>query len=90
MTHKQLDHPEFDPQAYRHHLDSMDISEEDAHQLLAALWHIMQTFVDIGWGVDSVQQIFPEIFNGASQSEQDSLDQTSQSHNDITHQQKGQ
>lgn len=66
----------FDPDHYRHHLDGMDISEEEAQQLMAALWHIMQTFVDIGWGVDAVQQIFPDLFEKTSTEHETTLQQT--------------
>jgi hypothetical protein len=74
MSHKTPEPPVFDPEVYRHHLKNIDISQDEADELLAALWHIMQTFVDIGWGVDNVQRIFPDLFNETSLSAQDSLE----------------
>ena len=69
----------FDPDLYRHHLEGMDISEEEAQQLMAALWHIMQTFADIGWGVDAVQRIFPDLFENTSTEFESTLQQNNQS-----------
>lgn len=57
---------EFDPNDYRHHLSEFDLNEEQQKELLQTLWHIMSTFVDIGWGVDTVQLILPQIFNADS------------------------
>ena len=65
----------FDPDHYRHHLEGMDISEEEAQELMAVLWQIMQTFVDIGWGVDAVQQVFPELFEKTSTNPETTLQQ---------------
>ncbi len=54
----------FDPDEYRHYLDDT-LSEEQQNELLQALWHIMSIFVDIGWGVDTVQMFLPELFENA-------------------------
>lgn len=45
----------FDPARYRQDLDGFDLTEDEAREVLAALWSIMASFVDIGFGVDSVQ-----------------------------------
>lgn len=36
-------------------LGHMSLSESERHELLTTLWSIMSTFVDLGFGVDSVQ-----------------------------------
>ena len=69
----------FAAEEYRHHLSDLDLSEDQKDELLKTLWHIMSTFVDIGWGVDTVQMFLPELFEESSQSSladdsQDALD----------------
>ena len=44
-----------DPDEYREHLEEFDLSREQEDELLEALWNILRTFVDIGFGLDSVQ-----------------------------------
>ena len=58
--------PDFDPEEYRADLNAPDLSQEQQDELLRALWQIMCTMVDIGWGVDSVQILLPELFEAAS------------------------
>lgn len=53
---------EFEPDNYRHHLDEFDLTQEQQNELLSSLWTIMSTLVDIGWGVDTVQILLPDIF----------------------------
>lgn len=36
-------------------LDHMNLSVSERHELLTTLWSIMSTFVDLSFGVDSVQ-----------------------------------
>ncbi|MEW7988313.1 MAG: hypothetical protein AB2799_21175 [Candidatus Thiodiazotropha sp.] len=50
-----------DPEKYRDYLDEFELSEEQQNELLETLWHIMRTFVEIGWGLDSVQSVFSGI-----------------------------
>ncbi|RLJ20759.1 hypothetical protein DJ030_06355 [bacterium endosymbiont of Escarpia laminata] len=44
-----------DPDEYRHYLEEFDMTEAQQNELLQTLWHIMSAFVDMGWGLDSVQ-----------------------------------
>ncbi|MEW8026305.1 MAG: hypothetical protein AB2806_01000 [Candidatus Thiodiazotropha sp.] len=44
-----------DPEQYREHLEEFGLSREQENELLEALWHILYTFVEIGFGLDSVQ-----------------------------------
>ena len=53
---------EFKPDDYRHHLDEFDLTQEQQNELLQTLWSIMSTMVDIGWGVDTVQILLPDLF----------------------------
>ncbi len=52
----------FEPDDYRHHLNEFDLSEEQQNELLQTLWSIMSALVDIGWGVDTVQLLLPDMF----------------------------
>lgn len=47
---------EVDLERYRPFLESEDIAEADKDRLLHALWSIMVSFVQIGWGVHPAQQ----------------------------------
>ncbi len=46
--------PKFDPEDYRAELNGMGFTRSQEDQLLEALWHIMVSFVDLGFGMDSV------------------------------------
>ena len=50
------------PEDYYEDIAHLDITQEEADALLLALWQMMQTMVDIGWGVESTQLILPELF----------------------------
>ena len=43
------------PDEYREDLDEFDLTREQQDELLGILWNIMRTFVEIGFGLDSVQ-----------------------------------
>lgn len=47
---------EIDLDAYLPLFEDDDISEADKRALLEALWSIMMSFIQIGWGVHPVQQ----------------------------------
>ncbi len=51
----------FDVSRYIDDLKDFDISEAEKVAFLETLCLIMKTFVDIGWGVDSIQRIFPQL-----------------------------
>ena len=48
---------------YRPYLKDSDLTDQQAEELLRTLWHIMQTMVNIGWGVDTLNIMLPELFN---------------------------
>jgi hypothetical protein len=43
---------QFDPQEYIAYLDGMELTDEQAEAVLAALWGVMVQFVDLGFQVD--------------------------------------
>jgi len=45
----------FDPERYRHHIAHMNMSEAAQAELLAVVWRMMETFVDIAFGDDATQ-----------------------------------
>jgi hypothetical protein len=64
LTKKDAATPlKFESDDYRHHVEEFDLTEEQQNELLASLWSIMSTMVDIGWGVDSVQLLLPDLFS---------------------------
>lgn len=42
------------------------VSEEDAIEYLRTLWNIMCAFIDLGWGVDSIHLVLPELVKTSS------------------------
>ena len=52
-----------DPDLYRDALSDLSLSEDQETALLQALWEIMYIFVEIGWGIDSVQQMIPRLLS---------------------------
>ncbi len=48
---------------YRTYLNDSDLTDQQAEELLRTLWQVMQTMVNIGWGVDTLNIILPELFN---------------------------
>lgn len=57
----------FNPDDYREHLGENDLSIEQQNAVLEALWQIMSTMVNIGWGVDTVQMFLPDLFENTGQ-----------------------
>ena len=56
----------FNPDDYRDDIKEFDLTEEEANELLRALWDMMSAIVDLGWGVDTVQLVLPELFEKSS------------------------
>lgn len=53
--------PPFDPAEYSEFVEDFDMTEEQKNEFLLALWHIMAAFVDLGFGVNSIQNIIPGL-----------------------------
>ena len=47
--------PPCDTDKYREHLEEYELSKEEEDELLKVIWSIMAGFVEIGFGVDSIQ-----------------------------------
>lgn len=67
--------PPFDAAKYRQHLEGLDLTEEQQAELLTILWRILATFVDLGFGVDSVQMLLPALADASAEDEADQLDE---------------
>lgn len=67
--------PPFDAQKYRDELHDLDLTEDQATEFLRALDFILRSFIDLGWGVDSVQNFIPAMKEISSQFEADDLEQ---------------
>lgn len=50
-----IEPPRCDVEKYRKHLETLDLTPDEEAALLHDLWHIMAAFVDMGFGVDSMQ-----------------------------------
>jgi len=62
---KGYDAPQLDLEKYRDDISEYYPTLEQQDEVLRILWDIMKTFVDIGWGVDGVQMVLPELFEKA-------------------------
>ena len=51
---------------YREHLSEFELTEDQQNDMMLVVWNMMNIFVDIGWGVDTVQMFLPELFGKAS------------------------
>lgn len=65
---------ELDPDEYREYLAAFDLTEAQQNELLQTLFNIMRTFVEIGFGLDPVQNIFSGIVEKALQEESGTLE----------------
>lgn len=53
------------PDDYRSDIASLNLTHEQENELLKSLWEIMRMFVELGYGVNSINNIFPELFDKA-------------------------
>lgn len=72
--------PVLDLERYRARLDGLSISQEEKDEFLRALWYIMCSFAYAGWGLDSVQNIFPFLDGKTSPESPSALECEEQSH----------
>lgn len=47
----------FDIEKYRNDITEFDLTDEQADELLKTLWTMMTTFVELGFGVDSIHYL---------------------------------
>jgi hypothetical protein len=64
---KERQFAQFDVDEYREELKSLDLTPEQEVELLTTIWEMMKCFVELGFGVDSMSLILPDIFNDTSQ-----------------------
>lgn len=50
-----IEPPKCDIEKYREQVEVFDLTTEEEDELIKSLWMIMAAFVDIGFGVDSIQ-----------------------------------
>lgn len=66
---------ELDVEKYLPYVEGFDISEEQKAELLKNLWSIMRSFVEIGWGLDTLQVCIPALKEFSSEFQKNSLEQ---------------
>lgn len=69
--------PPFDPADYLEDLHELDLTETQKIEFLQTLWHIMAAFVDLGWGVNSLQYVLPGLAELSANCEIQAVDNTS-------------
>ena len=57
-----------DVDKYRPFLDEFELTEAQQRELLETLWTMMKTFVELGFGVDPVQQVLSAAILSAAES----------------------
>lgn len=70
--------PGFDAARYWHFLEDWEVSDEDKSEFLRIMWALMNGFVDLGFGVDSVSLLLRQWAESASE---DRADMVSSDHN---------
>jgi hypothetical protein len=68
--------PALDTAKYAAELCDCELSEAQKAELLQTLWFIMAAFVDLGFGVDSVQKALPALADFSSSADSDALEET--------------
>ncbi len=51
----------FDAEKYKGFKEVSDLTEEQQVEFLQTLWSMMKAFVDLGFGVNSIQSFIPEL-----------------------------
>jgi hypothetical protein len=59
---------QFDPREFMQFVENEGLTEQEAQQLLRAIWDIMVAFVDLAWGVHPVQQAVDRFHGGGGSS----------------------
>ena len=76
-THEAMQSPTLNPEGYREYLEDFDLDEAEQNELLIVLWNIMRSFVEMGFGLNSVQMLLPAIAENSGKSVSDSVKQIS-------------
>lgn len=51
---------------YLPYIREIDITDEQRAELLAALWSIMSAFIELGWKIESLPMLIPELQESAA------------------------
>ena len=65
----------FDPSEYVDYMAGFDLTDAQQVEVLQTLWHIMVSMVDMGWGVDNIQLMLPDVFNQEAEADTVTLTQ---------------
>ena len=68
---KQTTPAVFNPDDYKEDLKEFDLTDEQAEEILRTLWEMMTMMVDLGWGVDTVNIVLPDLFIKTCNSDED-------------------
>lgn len=60
-----------EPDEYRAHLADFNLTKAQEDELLHTLWDMMRMFAELGHGVNSINSVFPSIFENADQTDAD-------------------
>lgn len=70
----RLGPPVFEPEQFREHIADLDLTRAQQDELLRVIWDIAMRFVEMGFGVDSIHNLFPELFENPGTNEEQPLD----------------
>lgn len=65
---------DFDPDIYRSKIAELEWTQAQENEMLAILWSLMKSFVELGWGVDSIQISSRGLTQNASKNEPDGVE----------------
>jgi hypothetical protein len=80
--------PKLDSAKYMAVLEDCELSDAQKAEVLQTLWFIMATFVDWGFGVDSVTMALPALAEFTSSADSDALDKASSASGTLEHKTK--
>lgn len=58
---------EFNPDEFREDIVEFNYTKEQENEYLRTLFEILSIFVDLGWGVETVQNFLPELAQNTGQ-----------------------
>jgi|SRR5690606_18519076 len=67
--------PPLDVDAYAPYVEELELTDEQKTDLLRTLWQIMASFVELGFGVDSIHQALPGLRDFSSETSADALEE---------------
>lgn len=73
--------PPFDPAEYQEYVEEFDLTDDQKNELLATLWHIMASFVDLGFGVSSLHHVLPALAQISSNCESHEIEENNTTEN---------